>query len=392
MNAAASPVIISAKRTPIGRFLGGLSRLPATKLASIALEGVLADVPVKDHVDELVMGCVLQANLGQNPARQAGLGAGLNDDLIAYTVNKVCGSSLKCVMLAAQSIKAGDASCVLAGGMENMSLAPHMIQARGLKFGDTPAVDHMRKDGLHCAFQDWAMGNAADYIAEKYNVTREDQDKFSYASHMKAAEAAEKGYFKNEMLPIDAATARQKRDINTDEGVRADTTLEKLASLRPAFDKNGTVTAGNASQISDGAAAVAVCSLEKAEELGVKPLARIVSYHTHGVPPKELFYAPVGAVEGCLKKAGLTVGDVDLFELNEAFAAQAVCNIRGLGIPEEKVNVCGGGVAIGHPIGASGARVLVTLIHQMHRLNAERGVASLCLGGGNAVAMLIEKM
>ncbi len=390
---ATTPVIVAAKRTPIGRLLGGLSRLPATKLGSLALEATLNEVPaIKDHVDELIMGCVLQANLGQNPARQAGLGAGLNDDLVAYTVNKVCGSSLKSAMLAAQAIKAGDNHCVLAGGMESMSLAPHLIQARGMKFGDTPAIDHMRKDGLHCAFQDWAMGCAADYIAEKYNVSREDQDAFAAASHVKAAKATAEGHFTAEMFPLDAKTAKQKQDITADEGIRADSTAEGLGKLRPAFGAEGTVTAGNASQISDGAAAVAMLSLTKAEELGVTPRAKVVSYHTHGVPPKELFYAPVGAVEACLEKAGLTVGDVDLFELNEAFAAQSICNVRGLGIPEEKVNVCGGGIALGHPIGASGARVLVTLLCQMERLDVKRGVTALCLGGGNAVAMLIERM
>lgn len=389
---ANTPVIVAAKRTPIGRLLGGLSRMRATKLGSLALEAVLQDVPaIKDHVDELIMGCVLQGGLGQNPARQAGLGAGLGDDLVAYAVNKVCGSSLKAAILAAQSIKAGDNHCVLAGGMESMSLAPHMIMARGMKFGDTPAIDHMRLDGLHCAFQDWAMGDAADYIAQKYDVSREDQDKFAADSHAKAADSTAKGHFQEEMFTIDAKTAKQKQDVISDEGIRADTTAEGLAKLRPAFAADGTVTAGNASQISDGAAAVAILSLAKAEELGVKPRAKVVSYHTHGVPPKELFYAPVGAVEACVEKAGLALGDIDLFELNEAFAAQSVCNVRGLGIPEEKVNVCGGGIALGHPIGASGARVLVTLLSQMERLDVKRGVTSLCLGGGNAVAMLIER-
>jgi acetyl-CoA C-acetyltransferase len=260
-----------------------------------------------------------------------------------------------------------------------------------LKFGDTPAVDHMRKDGLHCGFNDVAMGNLADYIAEKYDVSREDQDKFAARSHQLAADATEKGYFQAEMIPLDAKTIKQKQDVTADEGIRADTTAEGLAKLRPAFAPDGTVTAGNASQISDGAAAVAMLSQAKAEELGVAPRAKVLSYHTHGVPPKELFYAPVGAVEACVEKAGLAVGDVDLFELNEAFAAQSVCNVRGLGIPEEKVNVCGGGIALGHPIGASGARVLVTLINQMERLDVKRGLAALCLGGGNAVAMLIER-
>jgi acetyl-CoA C-acetyltransferase len=389
---ATTPVIVAAKRTPIGRFMGGLSRVPSPQLGALAIQAVLEEVPAaKDELDELIMGCVLQGGLGQNPARQAGLKAGLNKDLTAFAVNKVCGSSLKTAMLAAQAVKAGDAECIIAGGMESMSLAPHMIAARSVKFGDTPAIDHMRLDGLHCAFEDWAMGDAADFIARECGVTREDQDEFAFNSHQNAAAAEAAGHFKAERIVVEAKTAKQKQDIVVDEGVRADTTLEALAGLRTAFSKDGTVTAGNASQISDGAAAVIIMSQAKAEKLGVEPLARIVSYHTHGLEPKKLFWAPVDAVKGCCEKGGISVSDVDLFELNEAFAAQSVANVRGLEIPDEKVNICGGGIALGHPIGASGARVLVTLLHQMQRTDVKRGVASLCLGGGNAVAMLVER-
>ncbi|MFG0331439.1 MAG: thiolase family protein [Phycisphaerales bacterium] len=388
-----TPVIVSAKRTPIGRFLGGLSRVPAADLGSMAVKAVLDDAPAaREHIDELIMGCVLQAGVGQNPARQAGLKAGLGNDLVAFTVNKVCGSSLKAAILAAQAIKAGDAECVLAGGMESMSLAPHLAYVRnGLKFGDGQLVDHMRYDGLHCAFCDWGMGNAAEHIAKKHGVTREDQDRYSERSHRLAAKATEKGWYREEIVPIPAADAKQKQDITQDEGIREDTTAEKLAGLRPAFEKEGSVTAGNASQISDGAAAVLIMTEAKAESLGLEPLARIVSYHTHGVEPKELFIAPVEAVRTCARKGGAELGDVDLFEINEAFAAQVLADLKGLEINEDQVNVTGGGIALGHPIGASGARVLTTLVHQMRRLDKKRGIASLCLGGGNAVAMMIER-
>lgn len=389
----ATAVIVSAKRTPIGRFMGGLSRVPAPELGSLAIKAVLADVPaVKEKVDEVIMGVVLQAGLGQNPARQAGLKAGLSNSLNAFTINKVCGSSLKAAMLAAQAIKAGDGDSFIVGGMENMSLAPHLTYVRaGLKFGDGQLIDHMRADGLHCPFCDWGMGMAAEWIAKEYNVSREDQDRFAVQSHQRAAAAQASGWYANAVVPVSAADARQKQDVGVDEGVRGDTTLESVARLRPAFDKEGTVTAANASQISDGAAALAITSETRARSMGLKPLARIVSYHTHGVDPKELFIAPVEAIRQCVSKAGLGVEDIDLFELNEAFAAQMLADLRMLEIPEDKVNVCGGGIAIGHPIGASGARVLVTLVHQLKRLNLKRGVASLCLGGGNAVAMLIER-
>jgi len=392
-------VIVAAKRTPIGKFFGSLSRTPSPDLGAYAIQAVFDDAPaVKDHVDECIMGCVLQAGLGQNPARQAGLKAGLPTTLSAQTINKVCGSGLQAVMLAAQSIKAGDNRCVIAGGMENMTAAPHFSNIRaGVKFGPATFEDHMQYDGLRCAFECWAMGSAADHIAQKFDISREEQDRFSAQSHHRAAEATGQGWFADELVGLTGEQLgnRKKPGMEggcaADEGIRADTSAEALAKLRAVFTKDGTVTAGNASQISDGAAAVAVCSSTKAEELGLEPLAKIVAYHTHGVDPKDIFAAPIGGVRGVLKKANLEIGDIDLFEINEAFAAQALANTKELGIPEDKLNVCGGGVALGHPIGASGARVLTTLLHQMKRLDVKRGLAGLCLGGGNAVAMVVER-
>jgi len=387
------PVILAARRTPVGRFLGGLSRVPSPQLGALAVQAVLEDVPAaRDHVDECIMGCVLQAGLGQNPARQAGLKAGLPDTLNAMTVNKVCGSGLQAVMLAGQSIRAGDNELVLAGGFENMSLAPHLEYVRtGVKFGDVKLQDHMAHDGLTCAFEGWPMGNAAEHIAAKHNISREEQDRFSAQSHHRAAEASEKCWFKAEITPLTAEQLKQKAGVEKDEGFRTDTSAEKLAKLRPVFVKDGTVTAGNASQISDGAAAIIVASERKAEEIGAKPRARIVDACTSGVAPKDIFDAPAVGIAMLLKRNNLSVGDIDLFELNEAFAVQVLANIGELGIPEDKLNICGGGIALGHPIGASGARVLTTLLHQMERIDAKRGVASLCLGGGNSVSMLLER-
>ncbi len=388
-----TPVILAAKRTPIGKFLGGLSRTPAPVLGSFAIQAVLDEVPAaKEHVDECIMGCVLQAGLGQNPARQAGLKAGLPDSLNAQTVNKVCGSGLQAVMLAAQSIKAGDNQLVVAGGFENMSLAPHLEYLRtGVKFGEAKLIDHMAHDGLTCAFEGCAMGNAADYIASKFNISRAEQDRFAAQSHQRAAKAWEACHFKAETIALTAEQINQKQGVTQDEGIRPDSTPEALAKLRPAFTKDGTVTAGNASQISDGAAAVIVASAAKAKELGVTPMARIVDYCTAGVAPKDIFDAPTHGLRMLMERNKLTPDDVDLFELNEAFAAQVLTNITQLGIPEEKLNICGGAIALGHPIGGSGARVLTTLVHQMQRTGAKRGIASLCLGGGNAVSMLVER-
>ncbi len=393
MTADRTPVILAAKRTPIGRFFGCFSRTKTTQLGGFAIDAALKEVPAaRDMVDEVVMGCVLQAGLGQNPARQAGLDAGLPTTLPAYTVNKVCGSGLKAVMLAAQSIKAGEAQVVVAGGMENMTRAPHMAALRqGVKFGSTELQDHMVHDGLTCPFECWGMGDAAEWIAREFDVSREAQDEFAVRSHLAAAKAREEGWFDSEIIPLEAEAISQKEGVSADEGIRPDTSVEALSKLRPAFQKDGTVTAGNASQISDGAAAVLVASAAAAEKMGAQPLARIVASYTSGVDPKEIFTAPVLAIAEVLRRAGVHRDEVDLFEINEAFAAQVLQNIRTLELPLEKVNVCGGGIALGHPIGASGARVLTTLVHQMIRLDKKRGVAALCLGGGNAVAMLIER-
>ncbi|MCE9620683.1 MAG: thiolase family protein [Planctomycetes bacterium] len=386
------PVILAARRTPIGRFGGSLAKVPAPQLGAFAIEAVLADVPAaKAAIEECVMGNVLQAGVGQNPARQAGLLAGLPHTLNAVTVNKVCGSGLQAVMQMATSIKAGDIQCGVAGGMENMDLAPHFAHVRaGVRFGDAKFIDHMSADGLTCPFEKWGMGFAADYTAQTGGVTREAQDKFSVQSHQRAAQATKDGHFKAEIVPLTAERISQKQGLDADEGFRADSNLEALAKLRPSFNKDGTVTAGNSSQISDGAAALIVASEEFAKKIGAKPMAKILDYNTVGVAPKDIFFAPKLGIETLLKKNNLAVKDIDLFEVNEAFAAQILADVTPLGIPHEKLNICGGGVAIGHPIGASGARVLVTLIHQLKRTGGKRGVCSLCLGGGNAVSMLIE--
>lgn len=393
-NAANIPVIVSAKRTPVGRFFGGLSKVPSPVLGSYAIKAVLDEVPAaKALVDEVLMGCVLQAGVGQNPARQAALKAGLPDTMPAMTINKVCGSGLEAVMRAASAIKAGDAQCIIAGGMENMTGAPHFARVReGVKYGPAPMEDHMAYDGLRCAFEACAMGDSADFIASKFGVTRAEQDRFAVQSHQRAAEATKNGWFKSEIVALTGEQCLDKKSpgVSADEGIRAESTIDGVAKLRPAFSKDGTVTAANASQISDGAAAVCVMSLAAAEKAGIKPIAKIVSYHTSGIAPKEIFAAPIEGIRGALKKAHLSVNDIDLFEINEAFAAQVLCNIKELGVSESKLNICGGGVAIGHPIGASGARVLTTLIHQLKRTGGKRGVAALCLGGGNSVAMVIE--
>ena len=392
------PVIVAARRTPIGKFFGSFSQVASPQIGAFAIQAVLDDAPAaKNHVDECVMGCVLQAGVGQNPARVAGLKAGLPSTLSAKTINKVCGSGLEAVMMAAQSIKAGDNHCVIAGGMENMTGSPHFAHVRqGIKYGAGSMEDHMAFDGLRCAFEGWPMGNAAEHIADKYSISREDQDRFGAQSHQRAAAAWEAGHFDGEVVKLTGEQLGNRRNpgpeggISIDEGIRADSTADGLGKLRAAFTKDGTVTAGNASQISDGGAATIVMSESKASELGLAPLCKIVSYDTSGVEPKDIFAAPIDGVKEALDKAGWSVDDVDLFEINEAFAAQVLCNIKELGISEDKLNICGGGVALGHPIGASGARVLVTLIHQLKRTGGKKGVAALCLGGGNAVAMCVE--
>jgi acetyl-CoA C-acetyltransferase len=311
----------------------------------------------------------------------------------AMTINKVCGSGLEAVMRAAAAIKSGDCQCVIAGGMENMTGAPHFARVReGVKYGPAQMEDHMAYDGLRCAFEACAMGDSADHIAAKFGITRAEQDRFAVQSHHRAAEATKQGWFKSEIVALTGEQCLDKKSpgVSADEGIRAESTVDGVAKLRPAFSPSGTVTAANASQISDGAAAVCVMSSTAAEKAGLKPIAKIVSYHTSGIAPKDIFAAPIEGIRGALKKANLTVKDIDLFEINEAFAAQVLCNIKELAISEAKLNICGGGVALGHPIGASGARVLTTLIHQLRRTGGKKGVAALCLGGGNAVAMVVE--
>src|SRR6266542_4091816 len=386
--------ILSAARTPIGKYLGTLAEVPAVQLGAAAVAEALrrAGAP-KERVDEVIMGNVLQAGVGQNPARQAALKAGLPDTIAAYTVNKVCGSGLKAVMCAAQAIRAGDADLIVAGGMESMSRAPYLLfgARTGWKYGDQKAVDAMIHDGLWCAFEGAHMGESAEYIAGKCGVSRAEQDRFAAQSQRRAAAAWEKGAFTAEVVPVTVGSGPKAKTVSRDEGLRPDTTAEALAKLKPAFREGGTVTAGNASTLSDGAAAVVVGSARAAERLGTKPLARIVAYATSGVAPKEIFIAPVFAVRQVLEKTGLALKDIDLFELNEAFAAQMLACGGELGLDESKVNVNGGAIALGHPIGASGARVLVTLLHALEQRGLKRGLASLCLGGGNAVAMVVER-
>jgi acetyl-CoA C-acetyltransferase len=350
------------------------------------------------QVDEVILGNVIQAGVGQNPARQAALKAGLPDTIAAVTINKVCGSGLKAVMLGAQAIRAGDAELIVAGGMESMSRAPHLLfgTRTGWKYGDQKAVDAMIHDGLWCPFEDWHMGAAAEHIAAQHGVTRADQDRFSAQSHQRAAAAWERGDFGAEVVSVQKGSGIRGQGSGKatpfDEGVRPETTVESLTKLKAAFRTDGTVTAGNASMLSDGAAALVVGSARAAEKLGTKPLARIVAYATSGVAPKDIFIAPVYAVRQVLEKAKLTLKDIDLFELNEAFAAQMLACTKELKLDEARVNVNGGAIALGHPIGASGARVLVTLLYALERRGLKRGLASLCLGGGNAVAMVVERV
>jgi len=391
--------ILSAVRTPIGKFLGELAELPAPKLGAIAVAEAMTRAGAKpEQIDEVILGNVVQAGVGQAPARQAALAAGLPDTIAAFTVNKVCGSGLKAVMLAAQSIKARDADLIVAGGMESMSNAPHLLMGsrKGYKYGDQTMVDSLIRDGLWCPFENCAMGDSADYIAGKCGVSRAEQDRFAAQSHQRAAAAWQRGDFAPEIVPVTLLASGGRKGpekiISKDEGIRPDSTPEGLARLRPAFSPSGTVTAGNASQLSDGAAACVVASASAVEKLGVKPLARIVSYAASGVAPKDIFIAPISAINAALQKAKLTLAQIDLVELNEAFAAQMLACGKGLGWDESKVNVNGGAIALGHPIGASGGRILATLVHALHRRNGRYGVASLCLGGGNAVAMVVEKV
>ena len=386
--------IVSAARTPIGKFLGSFSSLSAGELGAVAVKAALERASFDPAaVEEVIMGNVLMAGQGQAPARQAALGAGLPSSVAALTINKVCGSGLKAVMLADQAIRAGDARAIVAGGQENMTRSPHLVLGgrEGFKFGDQKMIDSMIRDGLWCAFEDTHMGVSADYIADKCDVSREDQDAFAADSHQKATAAMAAGKFDNELAAVTVPGRKADTVVTQDEGPRADSTAEGLARLRAAFSKEGTVTAGNASQLSDGAAAVLVVDEATAQEINSPIKARIVAAATSGVDPKDIFIAPVSAMEKVLDKAGLSVADIDLFELNEAFAAQSLACMRPLDVDPTKTNVNGGAIALGHPIGASGARVLVTLLHALADRGLKRGLASLCLGGGNAVAMIVER-
>src|SRR5881227_225308 len=397
MAASDDVVIISACRTPVGKFQGSLSDLSASQIGAIVVrEAVLRAKLDPKQVDECIMGNVVSAGLGQNPARQAAIFGGLSPEVGAMTVNKVCGSGLKAVGLAAQAVKTGDSSIVVAGGMESMTNAPYLLpQARkGYRLGNAQIIDSMVHDGLWDIYNNYHMGITGENVAEKYGITREEQDEFALNSHRKAVSATKECRFKAQIVPVELP-ARKKGEapiiFDKDESPREDTTIEILRSLKPAFKKDGTVTAGNAPGVNDGAAAVVVTSAAKAKELGVKPMARIVAQATSGVEPKWVMMAPVGAVRELWEKTGWKNEDVDLYELNEAFSVQALGVIRELGLNLEKVNVNGGAVAIGHPIGASGARVLVTLIYEMIRRDVKCGIAALCLGGGNAVAMAVER-
>ncbi len=388
------PVILSAVRTPIGRFLGALSPLTATELGALAIREAVkrAQVPV-EQVDEVIMGNVVAAGEGQAPARQAALHGGIPEDVPAVTVNKVCGSGLKAVMLAAQAIKAGDGELFVAGGMESMSNAPYLLpKARtGYRMGDGKLVDSVVNDGLWCAFENIHMGEEAEVVADKYEISREAQDQFAYSSHMKAHEATEAGRFRDEILPVEI---RQKKDVTVvdrDESIRPDTSIEVLGKLNPAFRREaGTVTAGNAPGLNDGAAATVVASDAKARELGLPVLARITGYAAAAIEPKYIFACPPRAVRKLLERTGMKMSDFDVIEVNEAFSAQVLANGKELDWDWNRVNPNGGAVALGHPIGASGARVLATLVYELKRRGGGRGLATLCLGGGGAVAMSVE--
>lgn len=387
-------VILSAVRTPVGKFGGSLKNFSAPQLGAMTIaEAVKRAGVAGTDIQECIMGIVLPAGTGQNPARQAALGAGLPVEIGSFNVNKVCGSGLKSVMLAANSIRAGEHDLIVAGGMENMSAAPYLLMEGrfGYRLGDNKVVDHMVKDGLWDAPTDQHMGLTAEIVAERYNVTREEADLLSYQSHMKAAAALKDGRFDREMMPVMIKSKKETVEFRTDEGVRADSTLEGLAKLRPAFKEGGVVTAGNASQISDGSAAVVVASREYAEEHGLKPLATIVDYNTGGTKPEWIMEAPIISTRALLERNKMAIDDIDLFEHNEAFATASVAVKRELNVPDDRFNVNGGAIAIGHPIGASGARVLTSLIYALHDRNKETGLATLCLGGGNTVSMIVRR-
>ena len=395
MSSIKQAVIISAVRTPVGKLLGALKSFKATDLGAIVVREAVKRAGVKpEDVDEVIMGCVIQAGLGQNPARQAALRGGLPDTVSAVTVNKVCGSGLKAVMMAAQGVQLGDTEVVVAGGMESMSNAPYLLpKAReGYRLGHGKILDSVIQDGLWCAFDDQHMGCTGEVVSERFSVSRAEQDEYALNSHRKAAAAMQLGRFKDEIVPVEIP---QKKGaaimVDTDEPVRKDTSIESLGKLKPVFKEGGTVTAGNAPGVNDGASAVVVTSDERAKALGVQPMARIIAQATSGVEPKMVMMAPVEAIKKLLTKTGWSLSDVDLIELNEAFAVQAVAITRELNLDPEKINVNGGAVALGHAIGQSGSRILTTLLYELKRRDARRGIAALCLGGGNAVAMAVER-
>jgi len=389
-------VIVSAVRTPTGKFLGSLKDFSATQLGALVVAETVRRAGIDPStVEECIMGNVVSAGLGQAPARQAALRGGLANDVAALTINKVCGSGLKAVMLAAQAIEVGDAETIVAGGMESMSNCPYLLdRAReGLRMGNGQVIDSMINDGLWCSFEQCHMGNAGEVVASEWRIDRECQDRYAVESHRRAARATAEGRFKAEILPVSVPQKKGPSTIvNADESVRPETSMETLGALKPAFKKDGTVTAGNAPPVNDGAAAVVVMSAARASHLNVKPMARIVGQATSGLAPKYVLMTPVEAVRRLVKKIGWRLEDVDLVELNEAFAVQAVAVLRDLGLDANRVNVNGGAVALGHPIGASGARVLTTLLYAMQARNAKRGIATLCLGGGNGVALAVERV
>lgn len=394
MSGTTDVVIAAAARTPIGAFNGALSSLSAAELGAVAVNASLqrAHVDAKD-VSEVVLGQVLTAGTGQNPARQAAISAGIPDDRTAVTINQVCGSGVRAVAMGYQAILAGDSDIVVAGGQESMSQATHCAHLRnGQKMGDLGLVDTMIKDGLWDAFNGYHMGNTAENVAEKFQITREEQDEFALASQQKAGSAQAAGRFDEEIVPVTIKTRRGETTVSADEYPRPETSIESLAKLRPAFDRDGTVTAGNASGINDGAAAVVMMSGAEAVARGVAPMARIVSWATVGVDPAIMGTGPIPASQKALEKAGWTVDDLDLIEANEAFAAQALAVNKGLGWDTSKVNVNGGAIALGHPIGASGTRVLTTLLHELARRDGKRGLATLCIGGGMGIAMCVERL
>ncbi len=389
-------VLVSAVRTPTGKFLGALKDCAAPQLGALVVAEAVRRAGIDPQiVDECIMGNVVSAGLGQNPARQAALNAGLSDHVAALTINKVCGSGLKAVMLAAQGIATGDVDIVVAGGMESMSQAPYLLgrMREGWRMGNGQLVDSMIQDGLWCAFEECHMGNAAETVADIYKVTRSAQDLYAVHSHKKAAAATAAGHFKDEILPV---SIPQKKGasllFDRDESIRPDTTVEALGQLKPAFKPSGSVTAGNAPGVNDGASALVVMAADRAKALGLSPLARIVGQATSGLPPRLVLMTPVEAVQRVAQKAGWALKDVDLFELNEAFAAQMVAVLNELGIDPEKVNVHGGAVALGHAIGSSGARILTTLLYALAQRKQKRGIAALCLGGGNGVALAVERI